>query len=200
MLLSESLRNSGRQHTKESGLEWTPQSATWSLQVSTGRLYCAAFARHCFALGGGSNCPSQYLCGDHDAVGTRLAVCVRLCLSSRVECGRVCRGVLAAKFSIPTRLPRCHQPPVPWAVNNLAQPLGSKISLSTQTGGRTEHLRFGCRTLLLRLPACHRAFCARPRRRASSASPPGRSRSTVLLERGPSTATSAAASCTRSTT
>ena len=118
--------------------------------MSTGRLYCAAFARHCFALGGGSNCPSHYLCGDHDAVGTRLAVCVRLCLSSRVECGRVCRGVLAAKFSIPTRLPRCHQPPVPWAVNNLAQPLGSKISLSTQTGGRTEHLRFGCRTLLLR--------------------------------------------------
>ena len=181
MLLSESLRNSGRQHTKESGLEWTPQSATWSLQVSTGRLNCAAFARHCFALGGGSNCPSQYLCGDHDAVGTRLAVCVRLCLSSRVESAE-----FAAEF---LRLNPAYRRDHRAAVNRLSH--GQSTTLLNrwdlkfpfrprrgceidQIGAcRCEHLRFGCRTLLLR------SFFSRlpPRnsvKRAASRPVPGR--------------------------
>ena len=44
------------------------------------------------------------------------------------------------------------------------------------TGGTSERGT----SCLIRLPTCHRAFCARPRRRDSSACPAGRSRSTEL--------------------
>ena len=148
MLLSESLRNSGRQHTKESGLEWTPQSTTWSLQVSTGRLNCAAFARHCFALGGGSHCSSQYLCRDHDAVGTRLAVCVRVRLCARTQSERVCVGVPSARSLVQTRLPRHCSPNRGYTHRRVRSSLGSAVSLSPRICRRTTPRLFGCHSLI----------------------------------------------------
>ena len=84
----------------------------------------------------------------HDAVGTRLAVCVRLCSCARIQSKGICVGVPPAQFRLPARLPRGLSPNGKQTSRNISRSLGTALSLSTRSCRQTTLRWSGCRSLI----------------------------------------------------
>jgi hypothetical protein len=82
----------------------------------------------------------------HDAVGTRLAVCVRLCSCLRIRSTGVCVGVPAEKSQLSAGLPCCRSSyPTD---RKISCSLGTTLSLSIRSCRQTPLRSFGCRSLI----------------------------------------------------
>jgi hypothetical protein len=84
----------------------------------------------------------------HDAVGTRLAVCVRLCSCVRIPSKGICVGVPPAQFQLSARLPRDRSPYGRHTTRYISRSLGTALSLSTRSCRQTTLRWSGCRSLI----------------------------------------------------
>ena len=98
-----------------------------------------------FALGVAVN-PLIALRRPHDAVGTRLAVCVRLCSCVRIRSTGVCVGVPAEKSQLSAGLRCCRSSCR--TDRKISCSLGTTLSLSIRSCRQTPLRSFGCRSLI----------------------------------------------------
>jgi hypothetical protein len=107
---------------------------------------CIAPHLHVSVCAGVTVSPHIFLRRPHDAVGTRLAVCVRLCSCLRIRSAGICVGVPAEKSRLSAGLPRCHSSYR--TDRKISCSLGTALSLSIRSCRQIPLRSFGCRSLI----------------------------------------------------